>query len=269
MTRNLSPWNPVPISWHVIGLAVLVGGCATIPSPPMLVQSTGSYRVMDLGFKGRKVLILRPQLGYRDVQTEKELPGGYLPYENVNLLAHSSGAVPTLGESEAMAGLMVSHARTILSLKGFEVVADEELTDSDREKVRRPIRELADRSEQLLKLWDKDKDQRLKHLAFLRNALGVDGVLVQVLDVKFGQAPTWDFVASGRMTAGTSRTTLKAGLVEAVQGEMVWEREVFYRNTVHAESLKRMLALLFQSFPECLSSNERTKNVEEISDDHR
>ena len=216
--------------WIALPLALL-SGCATIASPPMLAQPGGAYQVADLEFRGSKILILPPILRYRDVQGERELSATEQPNK-------------ALFEE-----LIASYAQTALSQRGFETLTEQKLAQAQSEETRGVLKELAGTAETLLKSWSKDRDARLKQLGFLKDRHAVDGVLVQVLELKLGQSASWDFVATGAVFAGTSSSNLKVALVDTAQGDLAWERESFYRDMADSENLHKMLTVVFQGFP--------------------
>jgi hypothetical protein len=165
-----------------------------------------------------------------DVQTDKEYPKPDAPYQTT---------------SEAM----VSYADTLLHQRGFETIVSGHIPSPQREKIEEVLSGLEQNAADLLKSWSRNKESLAAQLQNLNATARIDAVLVQVGDFKLGDPSQWDFVFTGRMTAGTSSTDLKAGLVDTATGRIVWERGVFYREVLGPKQLDQLLRTLFGNFP--------------------
>jgi len=214
----------------------------------MLARPALSPAFTDLPFYGNKILIIPPKLTYRDTYTERELPPGYQEPPSpsdltlVNMMK-ASGESP-----QAITALMTAQARQTALQNRFEVYSVKELSSAQPPEARESMSELEKGSKNLLKGWSKDREHLLGQLRILKKITGIDGVVVQSVTIKIGGNGQWNS-ASGQITAGTSSSTLKAGLIATDTGDLIWERESFYRDVPDALNLNAMLTMLFQDFP--------------------
>lgn len=238
---------------------LLLAGCATVATPPMLAQPAHFAVSADLPFHGNSILIIPPQIIYRDAYTERELLPGQKSnsYRSTSPLWDSmAGSAPTQEGRETISVLATAHALQTATRKGFEARTAKDLSPGQTQE---SVSELAKESGNLLKAWSKDRENLLNRLQMIKETTGTDGVIVQKLDVKLGAAAQWDAVATGRVSAGTSSSDFKVALVETATGDVVWERESFYRNFPNKSILERMLTMLFQDFPQKLEGKEPTE----------
>jgi len=136
-----------------------------------------------------------------------------------------------------------------LPQQGFTVLRGDAPADQEPAELRTLLSAWADRPDLLLKPWAKERDRVLTEFRIAKETLGADAVLVQLLDVKAGTAATWDAVVSGAVTSGTSTSDLQAGLVDTATGEIVWKRQVFFREVPNRKLLEDSLHTLYGDFP--------------------
>jgi len=209
----------------------LLSGCATatpILAPPALSNSLAPRQ--QLSFAGRKILVIPPKVSYRDAQRETALP------------ANPSGT-PWVSTS------LSAFAEQFLPQQGFTVLRGDAPADQEPVELQTLLSAWADRPDLLLKPWAKERDRVLTQFRIVKEMLDADAVLVQLLDVKAGTAATWDPVASGAVTSGTSTSDLQAGLVDTATGEIVWKRQVFFREVPNRKLLEDSLHTLYGDFP--------------------
>lgn len=218
--------------------AVFATGCAT--ATPILAPSALSNPLAPrqrLSFAGRKILVIPPKVSYRDAQRETALPVNFsgTPWVSTSLSAF---------------------AKQLLPQQGFTVLREDVPADQEPVELRTLLFAWADRPDLLLKPWAKERDRILTEFRIAKEVLGADAVLVQLLDIKAGTAATWDAVISGTVTSGTSTSDLQAGLVDTATGEIVWKRQVFFREVPNEKLLKNSLHALYGDFPTVSNKKE-------------
>lgn len=227
-------------------------GCAT--ASPILVPSTtaaftksGSSSSGLITWNGQRVLVLSPRVIYRDVATEREISGPNVNHPwGSNILKSSS--TPSL-YPPAVTNSLVSFANQSLAKRGYQTVESGYPAIQNQPVLQEILGRWAEEPRELLRPWSKNRDQILRELRMMKESLGVDAVLVQLMDVKVGSPGTWDAMASGRITSETSTSDLKTGLVESGSGRVVWKREVFFRDVPNAKLLDDSLRILYGDFP--------------------
>jgi hypothetical protein len=250
--------SKIPVG--ALSALLLLSGCATVAAPPMLVQPALSTASTDLPFHGNKVLIISPKLIYQDTYTEKDLPPGYQKPQFSSSLLDMMGTADQ-ESPRAITALMAARAHQTTLQNGFETYSFQEFSSTRSPEAQESLSELEKGSENLLKIWSKDREYLLGQLRILKEIADIDGIVVQIVNVKLGETARWDSASTGRVSAGTSSSALKVGLVETATGELVWERESFYRDLPNASNLDAMLKMLFRDFPRKV---EQTKSPVEV-----
>ena len=222
----------------LLALALLAAGCAT-PTPilaPLSLSNPLASR-QQLSFDGRKILVISPKVSYRDAQRETALP------DNLS-------GTPWVSTS------LTAFAERLLPQRGFMVLRADVPAAQEPVELRTLLSAWADKPDLLLKPWVKERNRVLTEFRIAKEALDADAVLVQLLDVKAGTAATWDAVASGIVISGTSTSDLRAGLVDTATGDIVWKRQVFFREVPNRKLLTDSLQTLYGDFPTKSSKKE-------------
>lgn len=205
-------------------------GCATATKPMLVAPAATGYSAPQT-LSGNRVLVITPRVVYRDVNTEQVISGADQPL------------------SQTISRSIASYAQSPLARNQLEIThADDFLETPTGRELEHLLLGLSEESGVLLRPRSQRRAQLLSQLQTLKTAGGVDAILIHAIDVRMGSSATYDYVQSGRMTASTNNTDLRAGLIETSTGKLIWDREIYDRDKLGLHNLDKLLDLLYSDF---------------------
>lgn len=210
-----------------VSILMLYMGCATIPQPVLIPQTSAGNRALPAQW--RTVLVIDPVKQFRNAYTDAEIPESKTGFK---------------GYFKALNDQTIKHTTAIFSRKNLKIYKGSDLPADQLSELNKVLPEFI-RDPEVLISHRQVNAAYLPVFQRLKAAAGAEAVLIFTYNVKAGAAEYFS-ICSGQLAPSTSTTDMTAYLIDAQTGEVVWQNELFYRELLEHFYLKKLLTALFQ-----------------------